>query len=136
MRRCARCGEEKPTSEFNWKNKEKGWLVSYCKPCVREHSLDHYAANKVEYRVRTRRNKRLQRASRLHLLVQYLESHPCVDCGETDPLVLEFDHLRDKMDPIIEKVMGSEEQRKQLAVKRLDVREILGTKTMREITLK
>ncbi len=47
-----------------------------------------------------------------------------------------FDHLRDKMDPIIEKVMGSEEQRKQLAVKRLDVREILGTKTMREITLK
>src|SRR5205085_5268638 len=96
MRRCARCGEEKPTSEFNWKNKEKGRLVSYCKPCVREHSLDHYAANKVEYRVRTRRTKRLQRESRLHLLVQYLESHPCVDCGETDPLVLEFDHLRDK----------------------------------------
>jgi len=47
-----------------------------------------------------------------------------------------FDHLRDKMDPILEKVMGSEEQRKDMAVKRLDIREILGTKTMREITLK
>jgi hypothetical protein len=47
-----------------------------------------------------------------------------------------FDSLRDKMDPIVEKVMGSEEQRTQLAVKRLDIREILGTKTMREITLK
>jgi hypothetical protein len=47
-----------------------------------------------------------------------------------------FDHLRDKMDPIIAKVMGSEEQRTQMAIKRLDVREILGTKTMREITLK
>jgi hypothetical protein len=47
-----------------------------------------------------------------------------------------FDTLRDKMDPVIAKVMGSEEQRTQLAVKRLDIREILGTKTMREITLK
>jgi hypothetical protein len=47
-----------------------------------------------------------------------------------------LDGLRDKMDPIVEKVMGSEEQRRTTAVKRLDIREILGTKTMREITLK
>jgi hypothetical protein len=47
-----------------------------------------------------------------------------------------FDNLRDKMDPVVAKVMGSEEQRRDLAVKRLDIREILGTKTMREITLK
>jgi hypothetical protein len=47
-----------------------------------------------------------------------------------------LDTLRDKMDPLLTKVMGSEEQRKDLAVKRLDVREILGTKTMREIMLK
>jgi hypothetical protein len=47
-----------------------------------------------------------------------------------------FDNLRDKMDPIVAKVMGTEEQRRTTAVKRLDIREILGTKTMREITLK
>jgi hypothetical protein len=47
-----------------------------------------------------------------------------------------LDGLRDKMDPILEKVMGSEDQRRNMAVKRLDIREILGTKTMREITLK
>jgi len=47
-----------------------------------------------------------------------------------------FDTLRDKMDPLLAKVMGSEERRTDMAVKRLDVREILGTKTMREITLK
>ncbi|PYI84316.1 MAG: hypothetical protein DMF09_08620 [Verrucomicrobia bacterium] len=47
-----------------------------------------------------------------------------------------FDNLREKMDPIVEKVMGTEDQRRATAVKRLDVREILGTKTMREITLK
>jgi len=47
-----------------------------------------------------------------------------------------FDNLRDKMDPIVAKVMGTEEQRRTTAIKRLDIREILGTKTMREITLK
>ena len=47
-----------------------------------------------------------------------------------------FDSLRDKMDPIVEKVMGTEDQRRATAVKRLDIRKILGTKTMREITLK
>ena len=47
-----------------------------------------------------------------------------------------FDNLRDRMDPIVEKVMGTEEQRLTTATKRLDIREILGTKTMREITLK
>ena len=52
------------------------------------------------------------------------------------PNMAAFDGLRDKMDPVLAKVMGSEEQRQQMAVKRLDIREILGTKTMREITLK
>jgi hypothetical protein len=32
--------------------------------------------------------------------------------------------------------MGSEDQRRNTMVKRLDTREILGVKTMREITLK
>jgi hypothetical protein len=52
------------------------------------------------------------------------------------PNMAALDGLRDKMDPIVEKIMGSEDQRRATAVKRLDVREILGTKTMREITLK
>src|SRR5258708_2004604 len=47
-----------------------------------------------------------------------------------------FDGLREKTDPIMGKVMGSEDAQRQLAVKRLDVREIFGTKTMREVTLK
>ena len=47
-----------------------------------------------------------------------------------------FDGLREKTDPIEAKIMGSEDQRRQVTMKRLDVREILGTKTMRAITLK
>src|SRR6266571_5873696 len=48
----------------------------------------------------------------------------------------EFDGAREKFDPIAKKIEGSVEQQKQTAVKRLDLREILGAKLMREITLK
>jgi hypothetical protein len=47
-----------------------------------------------------------------------------------------LDDLRAKTDPIAQKVLGSEDQRRQMAVKRADLREIMGSKLMREITLK
>jgi hypothetical protein len=42
----------------------------------------------IQARKRDRRNQ-LARHVRTYLL-----NHPCVDCGEADPVVLEFDHVR------------------------------------------
>jgi hypothetical protein len=40
-------------------------------------------------------NKSLKK--RIHqFVIEYLKSHPCVDCSESCVLVLEFDHLQDK----------------------------------------
>jgi len=47
-----------------------------------------------------------------------------------------FDGLRDKIDPIDSKIIGNADMQRQGSVKRMEVREILGDKTMREITLK
>jgi hypothetical protein len=52
------------------------------------------------------------------------------------PNMAALDGLRDKVDPIANKLVGTEDQQRQLAVKRLEIREIMGDKTMREITLK
>ena len=47
-----------------------------------------------------------------------------------------YDGLREKLDPIAKKLIGNVDQQRQLAIKRIEVREILGSKRMREITLK
>jgi hypothetical protein len=52
------------------------------------------------------------------------------------PNMAALDGLRDKLDPIDKKIAGSMEAQHQGAVKRMEVREIMGNKLMREITLK
>ena len=47
-----------------------------------------------------------------------------------------FDNAREKFDPIARKIVGTTDKQQALAVKRLDIREIVGNKLMREITLK
>jgi hypothetical protein len=46
------------------------------------------------------------------------------------------DNAREKFDPIARKFVGTTDQQEAIQVKRLDIREIMGTKLMREITLK
>jgi hypothetical protein len=47
-----------------------------------------------------------------------------------------LDNGREKFDPITRKIVGTTDQQQAMAVKRLDIREIMGVKIMREITLK
>jgi hypothetical protein len=47
-----------------------------------------------------------------------------------------LDNGREKFDPIARKTVGTTDQQQAMQVKRLDIREIMGVKIMREITLK
>jgi hypothetical protein len=47
-----------------------------------------------------------------------------------------FDNAREKFDPIARKVEGTPDQQRATAVKRVEIREIVGDKLMREVTLK
>lgn len=56
----------------------------------------YYERNKETVKDKARNHARETRAKIKQWLHNYLLGHPCVDCGETDPIILEFDHIRDK----------------------------------------
>lgn len=92
VRVCARCHSEKPIEAFPIKDKARETRRAYCHPCCLEYGREHYARNKSAYKARTRsRHVRIRRDHRA-LVFDYLSSHPCIDCGISDPVVLEFDH--------------------------------------------
>lgn len=96
MGRCSRCKTEKPDEEFAWHRRARGQRQTYCRPCGAEYHREHYRANKQRYIEAAARRKKAQLEERYVFLMDYFREHPCADCGETDPVVLEFDHLRDK----------------------------------------
>lgn len=47
-----------------------------------------------------------------------------------------FDGMRAKLDPIADRLIGGEDAQREGAVKRMEIREVIGDKLIREITLK
>lgn len=91
---CIRCGIERPVSEF--RIRATGALDLRCRACIARYQHDWYMANREAQIARARvRGEKTAAANRV-LVYTYLSEHPCVDCGESDPAVLEFDHIATK----------------------------------------
>jgi hypothetical protein len=88
---CTGCLRELPMSEFGIKNKVTGRRNRRCRACVAAASRAHYYRNRDAYLARNRRAKKT-RSKKQNLRLLYLSTHPCVDCGESDPVLLDFDH--------------------------------------------
>ena len=76
-----------------------------CRPCRSAYGREHYEANKQRYIEQAALVSQRCRLERTQWLIDYFRSHPCTDCGETDPVVLEFDHLRDKLFNVTQKLV-------------------------------
>lgn len=93
LRRCSKCRVLKPLVEFPFREAATGKRGHYCRRCQAAYRRAHYERNRSDYLQRAMNEVRLKREDGLLLLHEYLRSHPCVDCGETDIVTLEFDHI-------------------------------------------
>lgn len=90
---CIACKKSKNVSEFPPNKSTKDGLNRKCRLCFNEYMKQWYAKNKEAHVVRTTKVKKETREKVLSFLWDYFITHPCVHCGETDPIVLEFDHI-------------------------------------------
>lgn len=91
-RNCSVCGPQ-PVDQFVFKNKSKGILQSMCKLCSSKYKHEWHKRNKVTHNARIHLNNKVAIDEIQKKICDYLSSHPCIDCGESDIVVLEFDHI-------------------------------------------
>lgn len=103
---CSGCGQERDIEQdFAWKNKAKGTHQRWCRSCQAEANKAHYQNNKQIYLDRALIRNAQVNTENKQRLYSYLSSHPCVDCGETNIRVLEFDHVRGNKSANITKLL-------------------------------
>ncbi len=100
MKNCKNCGKDKPLQEFNFRNLSKGTRSSNCKICSRRFVRNHYYKNRLYYIKKAKERNKARRLEIKKWVWSYLNNNSCVDCGENDPIVLEFDHMFDKISAI------------------------------------
>src|SRR5438552_7313123 len=96
MRACTRCGVVKALDAFPPVRRGEPKLQTWCRECFAAYGKVYYSANREAQKARLRRNVQATREQNRLRTVEYLLRHPCVDCGNADIVVLQFDHMRDK----------------------------------------
>jgi hypothetical protein len=87
---CRGCSAK--ASEVDFPGKEH-----LCLECRRARGRSHYAQNREYYLHKARARNRQTTLTVKKWILDYLATHPCVDCGNSDIRVLEFDH-RDRLE--------------------------------------
>src|SRR3989344_6389889 len=93
---CSKCKLPRPIGDFNFKVKSKGIYQCQCKICTRKNIRNHYINNKKYYLDKAQKRNLGLRTEINKYILDYFKDHYCIDCGESDPVVLEFDH-RDRV---------------------------------------
>ena len=91
--KCSNCGIEKLTEDFNWRITGKS-RHKKCKICHAEYRRKHYEKQKPYYINRAFERTKRQREILRKIIWDYLSTHHCVDCGQSNPITLDFDHVR------------------------------------------
>lgn len=94
MKTCTLCREEKPLEKFNRNESKPDGLQSQCRECGKKKSRAYYEENKTQMRRMIGEKNKQRRVAAQKVMMSVLQaSGGCKDCGETDIMVLEFDHV-------------------------------------------
>lgn len=93
---CGCCDQHLDVEKFNKNPTKRDGLQSNCRGCQNARQREWYEKNKDKHKAATRAVTVKLGDVNFERLHEYLLAHPCVDCGEADPVVLQCDHLRDK----------------------------------------
>lgn len=93
-KKCSECKNLFPYSEFYLKKGTPDGYSYYCYECTSNQAKRYYNNKNVRKKAIMRSKKSKQKAQ--IFVLDYLSSHPCIDCGEKRIPCLEFDHLNDK----------------------------------------
>jgi len=99
-KKCSLCGQTKPLSEYYrylWGTKGP---IARCKECLEKKHKEYRDKNKIkwtEYRIKHREKRNERERMRYQGFRQRVLEHygnKCACCGETEPLFLEMDHIK------------------------------------------
>ena len=97
MKRCQKCHIEKDEEEYVWRFKALGKRDDICKSCRKIYNDQYFnGPAKERHLQQVKERKQIAREVAREYILNYLATHPCVECGESDIRVLEFHHIGDK----------------------------------------
>lgn len=97
MKLCSNCNEQKQEEAFNKKEASKDGLQPHCRECSQTRSRKYYSDNREHHQKNVRVNTERYVERNRRWVWGILLSSSCKDCGDSDPMILEFDHLGDKV---------------------------------------
>jgi protein-arginine kinase activator protein McsA len=92
IKHCGTCSTDKATTEFNKNKSKKDGLSSICRECSKARSKRYYTENLEHHKVEVRKRSKKTINENREKLFEYYKNNPCIDCGNSNPIVLELDH--------------------------------------------
>lgn len=93
MKKCDHCKQYKEDESFAWRWKTLGIRQKTCRDCRKYFNKNWYEGDARQRHLKNvKERKHAARKVAREYVWNYLSTHPCSQCGETDPVVLEFHH--------------------------------------------
>lgn len=96
MKKCTRCDKNLSLDKFKIMNKRTGKISSMCCECKKEYDREYWEKNKVAKGKLKNEQQKKNRIVKRKYILDFLKKTKCVDCGNSDYRVLEFDHRNRK----------------------------------------